>query len=173
MYRSYRSDSSSSSDSDDSTDDDRTTVTSEEEDSSSDEEQWERQNRAHTWFATSGLNKVAKDALVDAQHTSTPSSFGIQNTELEFTKRQRISVLMVDSLDRDLAVFPLPTAFRLQLPRVYKNIEKLEIVQLKFMSGLYAFSASRGNCSFQLTDGMGTVSVGISPGNYAIEELLA
>jgi hypothetical protein len=81
---------------------------------------------------------------------------------------------MVDSLDRDPVAYPLPTAFRLQLPRVYRNVERIEIVQLKFMSALYSFSETQGNTSFTLTDATnGTTTVSIPAGNYSLGELMA
>ena len=55
--------------------------------------------------------------------------------------QKRVSqIVMVDSLDRDQNVYPLPTEVRLKLPRTYKNVEQIEIVQIKFFCGIYSIS---------------------------------
>ena len=165
MYKAYMSESDSDNESTDteSSADTESTVETEYDRRVQQVDEWRR--NALKWIAAPGRAPV----------TSRPpdgTGLGMYNTQLEFTERRRVSVLMINSLDRDPVAYPLPTAFRLQLPRIYRNIEKIEIVQLKFMSGLYSFSETIGNTTLSLTDVSGTVSVQIPAGNYALGELL-
>ena len=88
------------------------------------------------------------------------------------TQKRVTTVIMVDSLDRDKTVFPLPTDLRLKLPRTYKHIERIDIVQIKFFCGLYAISDTLKNNVFVLTDASGTNTCTLMNGTYSIQELL-
>ena len=62
----------------------------------------------------------------------------LQNTRLAFEEKRVTHVVMVNSLDRDQKVYPLPTQVSLQLPRVYKKVERIDIRRLQFFLGVYA-----------------------------------
>jgi hypothetical protein len=100
------------------------------------------------------------------------TGLGMYNTRLTFTGRRETSVLMVDSLDRDQRIYPLPTHMRLKLPRVYRNVERIDIVQVKMLSGFYTLSASRQNTQLFYTTSDGTFSVTIPDGVYSIQQLI-
>jgi hypothetical protein len=97
---------------------------------------------------------------------------GMWNTAFEYAEERRTSVLMLDSLDRDQAAYPLPTSLRLKLPRVYRNVERIDICQIKFLNGLYAISAERRNNKLPwiLDDGSGAAV--IPDGTYTGQQLV-
>jgi len=113
---------------------------------------------------------------VDSLVAATPEAVGIHtgmyNTHIAFEERRETHVVMVNSLDRDQSVYPLPTQVRLKLPRVYKNVERIDIVQVKFLCGLYAITAARKNNSILVTDVSGTHTVVIPDGSYSLTQLL-
>jgi hypothetical protein len=90
------------------------------------------------------------------------------------TYERQTTVVMIDSLDRDVRVYPSPTQMRLQLPRIYKNVDRIDIVQVKFFCGLYSISSSLFNNLFSFTDASAnTYSLTIPSGNYSILQLTA
>jgi hypothetical protein len=102
------------------------------------------------------------------------NGLGMYNTKLKFEEKRVTSVLMVDSLDRDLRAYPLPTQMRLKLPRVYKNIERIDIVQIKLLSGLYTVSEARGTNELLVSINNGTKTKVIVPdGTYNAQQMAA
>ena len=97
---------------------------------------------------------------------------GIFNTAIQFEEKRLTHVVMVDSLDRDQKSYPLPTQLRLKLPRIYKNVERIDIVQVKFFCGIYAISAPRNNNTIWFSDFRGTHKAVISDGTYSLDGLL-
>ena len=73
---------------------------------------------------------------VAATPEATENGVALFNTRIAFEEKRRTHVIMVNSLDRDQSVYPLPTQLRLKLPRLYKNVERIDIVQVKFFCGL-------------------------------------
>ncbi len=101
------------------------------------------------------------------------NGLGMYNTKLTFKEQRVTSVLMVDSLDRDQRAYPLPTQMRLKLPRVYKNVERIDIVQVKLLSGLYTVTAARGNNTIAMLVGaLPPVVVTIPDGTYTIQQMI-
>ncbi len=96
----------------------------------------------------------------------------LYNTRPVMTEQRRTAVLMVDSLDRDQLAYPLPTMMRLQLPRVYHNVERIDIVQIKMLNGIYTFSAARENTSMTVQDPSGQFTVTIPNGSYSMQQLV-
>ena len=96
----------------------------------------------------------------------------LYNTRTVMTEQRRTAVLMVDSLDRDQLAYPLPTTMRLQLPRVYHNVERIDIVQIKMLNGIYAFSADRENTTLPVRDASGDFKVTIPDGSYSMQQLV-
>lgn len=87
--------------------------------------------------------------------------------------RIRTTVVMLDSLDRNLAVYPLPTQVSFNLPRLFKNVERIDILQVKFLCGLYNISPTLRNNTFSLTDSSATYTLTIPPGFYGVQQLTA
>jgi hypothetical protein len=101
------------------------------------------------------------------------SGVGLQNTALQITEQRVTHTLMVDSLDRDQRIYPLPTQFKLRLPRTYRNVARIDIVQIKMLSGFYALTAAKGNTSFTIEDSSsGTYTVSLNDGTYTIQQLI-
>lgn len=97
---------------------------------------------------------------------------GMWNTAFEYAEERRISVLMLDSLDRDQAVYPLPTSVRLKLPRVYRNVERIDICQVKFLNALYAISAARRNSTIAVDVSGIITEYTIPDGTYTGQQLV-
>jgi hypothetical protein len=100
------------------------------------------------------------------------NGLGMYNTRLKFEEKRVTTVLMVDSLDRDQRAYPLPTQIRLKLPRVYKNVERIDIVQVKLLSGLYTISEVRGNNILPLSIGGVPTYIEVPDGTYTIQQLV-
>jgi hypothetical protein len=98
---------------------------------------------------------------------------GMFNTRIQFEEKRHTHVIMVNSLDRDQNVYPLPTQMRLKLPRLYKNVERIDIVQIKFFCGLYAISAARKNNTIAVDVSGSSYTVTIPDGTYSLSQLVA
>jgi hypothetical protein len=127
-------------------------------------DQWRRE--AHVWINGPGRQPVVEGPGRQETH------LGLSNTAIEFAEHRPTHVIMVDSLDRDQRSYPLPTQFKLRLPRPYRNIVRIDIVQIKMMCGFYPFSAARGNTTLQIVEGATTFTVTIPDGAYTLNQLL-
>jgi len=97
----------------------------------------------------------------------------LQNTRLSFEEKRVTHVVMVNSLDRDQKVYPLPTQMSLQLPRVYKKAERIDIIQVKFFCGLYAISGNRKNNTVVVDISGAVASATVPDGTYTLSQLCA
>jgi hypothetical protein len=103
---------------------------------------WQAQNK-----------QVLQPRVIDAQpEESLNANNQLQQTALKFQQTQLVQVLTVDSLHRDQQIYPNPLSCRLMLPKVYKNISRIDIIQVKLLSGLYAFSALKRNTTLIFYD---------------------
>jgi hypothetical protein len=134
------------------------------------EDHWNRQQRLDQLRARrSGNPQPRVGAAAGATHR-----LGFRNTSFQYETRRQAGVLMMDSLDRDFQAFPLPTSLTLHLPRPYRNVERLDIVQLRFFNGLYPFSAARSNTTMYVgTTKVSLLPVGVLGGNYTITQLIS
>lgn len=129
------------------------------------------QNAARSVFRNTVSAPSSGPSVSD--QVSSENGVGLFNTKLQFEEQRVTHVIMVNSLDRDQTVYPLPTQVRLKLPRVYKNVERIDIVQVKFFCGLYAISASRKNNTLVVdVSGSPQVTVTIPDGTYTYQQLL-
>ena len=136
---------------------------------------WQNATRAalrdYTSAPSDGIVAVGDSGV--ATPAPTNNGLGMYATKLQFEQKRVSHVIMVNSLDRDQTVFPLPTQARLKLPRVYKNVERIDIVQVKFFCGLYAISAARKNNTLPVLVGGGSVQIAVIPdGTYTLSQLL-
>jgi hypothetical protein len=125
---------------------------------------WRAQGQA--WLSGPGRTVVAEGP------GRADNRLGMWNTAFEYKEERRVSVLMLDSLDRDQSVYPFPTTMRLKLPRVYRNVERIDICQIKFLNALYAISAARSNNRMWIDDGTGPVAIDISDGTYTGQQMV-
>jgi hypothetical protein len=129
------------------------------------EDLWNRRQQLDQLRARrSGVPEPRVGAQAGATH-----NLGLRNTSFQYETRRQTGVLMLDSLDRDFQAFPLPTSLTLHLPRTYRNVERLDIVQLRFFNGLFPFSAARGNTTIYIN----TTPYSIPDGNYTITQLIS
>jgi len=61
-------------------------------------------------------------------------------------------IIMLDSRDRDIKVYPQPTAVTLRLPRVYRNVTAFQIIQIKLLSSFLYFRADKNNLSVSIQE---------------------
>ena len=133
-------------------------------------EHWRQAARALIPEPVRSMLPPAGDDVPDSP-IATENGRALFNTEIVFVEERRTHVIMVNSLDRDQQVYPLPTQARLKLPRIYKNVERIDIVQVKFFCGLYAISAARKNNGIWVTDPSGTRFVTVPDGTYTLGQL--
>ena len=176
MYEPYESESESDAETDSSTSSSDTESTDNEFDGTTRQQrvdqdgrlqamdQWRRE--AHVWINGPGRQPVVEGPGRQATH------LGLNNTAIEFAEHRPTHVIMVDSLDRDQRSYPLPTQFKLRLPRPYRNIVRIDIVQIKLMCGFYPFSAARGNTTLRFVEGSNTFNVTIADSAYTLNQLL-
>ena len=73
-------------------------------------------------------------------------------------KKSNTSLICIRSMSRDTKIYPSPMNFSIKLPRVYKNIKKIQLVQIGFPNnsgGVTADSAFTSSfVSFLLKDGV-------------------
>ena len=107
------------------------------------------------------------------------SGIGLQNTALQITEQRVTHTLMVDSLDRDQRIYPLPTNFKLRLPRTYRNVARIDIVQIKMLSGFYALTEAMSNTYLPIYDMSGNLIPAfneteptVPDGTYSIQQLI-
>ena len=121
----------------------------------------------------------------------TPESFEDKQTPLDITEaspshsehpllpkpdafKTKTTVIMLDSLDRNILVYPLPTQVAFPLPRLFKTVERIDIVQVKFFSGLYNISPTLRNNTLTLTDATATTyNLMVPSGFYGVQQLTA
>jgi len=70
----------------------------------------------------------------------------------ESTSQTITSVVMIESIDRDIVAFPQPTNLTLRLPRIYKNVTGFSIIQIKLLSAFYYFRAAKENISISILE---------------------
>jgi hypothetical protein len=94
------------------------------------------------------------------------------------------SILMINSRDRDLQVYPQPTFLTLRLPRTYRNVVSFQITQMKLLSSFFYFRPDKQNVSLEILEQGRTltengqtvdnvVKVTIRTGTYDINSLLS
>ena len=116
---------------------------------------------------------------------------GIVFPALTSTKTPTTSVIMLDSRDRDINVYPQPTNLTLRLPRTYKNVTNFQILQINLLSSFFYFRSDKSNITITiqeqgryLQDTLGItktaansklypISTSIRPGTYTIDTLVS
>jgi hypothetical protein len=123
--------------------------------------------------AMSWINGPGRTPVVEGPGPLTNvNGIGLQNTTLQITEQRITHMLMVDSLDRDQRIYPLPTQFKLRLPRTYRNVTRIDIVQVKMLSGFYNISAAKGNNTITISYTNEPQTFTIPDGTYSLQQLL-
>lgn len=103
---------------------------------------------------------------------------------ITFNTQNVPTIVMLDSTNRDKAVYPQPTNVTLLLPRTYRSVTTIQIVQIKLLSAFFYFRAEKGNLSITVhekgrylppgsTDGkLNTITSIIREGTYDINTLI-
>jgi hypothetical protein len=73
-------------------------------------------------------------------------------TQTKPADKQRTSILMIQSRDRDRSIYPQPTFCSLNLPRLYTNIKQFQIAQLSLLSAFYYFRTDKSNILIQIDE---------------------
>jgi hypothetical protein len=90
-----------------------------------------------------------RESLSNLYIQKDPSGTDIEKT-IEFPKQNITSIVMLDSRDRDIKVFPQPTNMSLRLPRPYKNVTNFQIIQIKLLSSFFYFRVDKNNISITI-----------------------
>ena len=77
---------------------------------------------------------------------------GVSIPKLTTTKTAVTSIIMLDSRNRDIYVYPQPTNLVLRLPRTYKNISNFQLVQINMLSSFFYFRADKSNLSITIQE---------------------
>lgn len=81
--------------------------------------------------------------------------------------------LLIDSRDRDREAYPHPNAYRLTLPKTYKNVVSVRLLNLYIPTSFYVFSAALGNTTLDISVGTsGFQTITINDGNYRPDSLV-
>jgi len=116
----------------------------------------------------------------DAYVPSATDVSGITIPKTESAKTNITSIIMLDSRNRDKAVYPQPTFLTLRLPRVYTRILNFQVIQVKLLSSFFYFRPDKNNLDVSiqeigrlLTNGSDNViQTKIREGTYDILTLL-
>jgi len=107
------------------------------------------------------------------------SNYG--STKFATESKQQTSIIVIDSTYRDYSVYSQPTLLTLRLPRVYKNIVNIQMVQIKLLSSFYYFTAAKNNISMTIqelgryikgTSNLQQFQITIKEGTYNINSLI-
>lgn len=74
--------------------------------------------------------------------------------------------LILDSQDRDYDTFPDPNAYRLQLPRNYRNVVRARLLTAEIPATFYVFESSKGSTTMRFGIDGTYADVTIPDGNY-------
>ena len=115
-----------------------------------------------------------------ASPTEQPPPPADSGTTMKFKPIENTSLFTLNSRDRDTKAYPLPTFFTLRLPRVYKNVKSISLIQLNLLNSFFNFSAAQSNTSmpvyeegrFQQDGTSNVVKVVIRDGTYTANELV-
>jgi len=108
-----------------------------------------------------------------SSNTETPAP--PQNTGTKFEEQASVhsNLFMINSRDRDTSAYPQPTFFTIRLPRVFKNVKKIDISQLSLLNSFFNFASSAGNTFMYVQEqGRQPVRVQIRDGTYSANDLV-
>lgn len=86
------------------------------------------------------------------KYVSSRDNATITHPKTESSKTTVTSIIMLDSRDRDKAVYPQPTDMSLRLPRVYQKVTNFQVVQLKLLSAFFYFRADKNNLDISIAE---------------------
>lgn len=95
-------------------------------------------------------------------------------TKFEDQPVKNSNLFMINSRDRDTNTYPQPTFFTLRLPRVFKNVKKIDISQLNLLNSFFNFAATSGN-TYMYVQEQGRsppIKIQIRDGTYSADDLV-
>ena len=104
-------------------------------------------------------------------------------TKFETARKDKTTLFLIDSKNRDRSAYPQPTSFTLKPPRVYKNVTSIQVTEIKLLSSFFYFRTAKGNTFLPVIEkGRETInkflgfpltySVQVAEGSYNIGDLL-
>lgn len=80
--------------------------------------------------------------------------------------------VLVDSRDRDKGLYPAPNAYRVTLPKLYRNVVSARLLSLSLPTTFYVFSTAQRNTTLQVSvQGSAYTDLTIADGNYSVDTL--
>ena len=80
-------------------------------------------------------------------------------------------LVSIHSEDRDVAMWPNSNHFEVTLPQAFENVVSIRLLNTDFPVNLYVFSNEQQNTKLQITFGVTSYTVTISPGTYTPTQL--
>ena len=93
---------------------------------------------------------------------NTGTTLDFKQSNPDFRSIDNTSLFMLNSRDRDLTAYPLPTFFTLRLPRVYKNVKSITLNQINLLNSFFNFTAAQQNTTIYVYEEGRTLSNGTS-----------
>lgn len=94
-------------------------------------------------FTTSAEQLKYMEHAPGASYDISTNISSLQNlVYLNPPKTTQTSLISIKSLNRDISVYPSPFNYSLKTPRVYKNVTKVQLVQISFPNNTSGFVAS-------------------------------
>lgn len=103
-------------------------------------------------FATTLQETTFGQNRLDPRVSYAPYGMSSVAGELSTSGRDRPTVVMLQSQDRDHLIFPDPTACTLFLPRIYRNVNQFGIAQLNLTSAFFYFRADKENLKIRIQE---------------------
>jgi hypothetical protein len=109
-------------------------------------------NRIHKGVGYSQYESAFNIDIVQANKAFDTSGIEQWRRQDQGPKQNITSIIMLNSRDRDRNVYPLPTNLTLRLPRVYQNVQSLQVVQMKLLSSFLYFREDKNNLSITINE---------------------
>lgn len=101
-------------------------------------------------YGVDRINKNVDFAYYDPPPPTCNMNYG--STQFETRANTLQSIVVLNSRDRDRAVFPQPTNLVLRLPRVYRNVTNIQFTQLSLLSAFYYFRTDKENVTIYIAE---------------------
>jgi len=103
---------------------------------------------------------------VPAAIDGSDSSIKLSGTKFETAESRNTFLITINSRDRDTRAYPQPTFFTIRLPRVLRNVSKINIQQLNLLNSFFNFTVAKGNTfMFVLEQGRTRIENGVTVPN--------
>lgn len=93
-------------------------------------------------------------------------------TAFKTANKNATALISLTSRDRDRIVFPQPTLTTLRLPRLYRNVTRIDLANIKFLTSFYYFRPDKQNLGITILEKGRTVNNVITAGSTIISSVI-